>query len=315
MKSSLYIYKKLISSENFNIPLQTIYKELYSPIKDKVEHKDITEKELFEHFFLPMKFWFFKKPLMFNLTKFLAVAIYSYLEADFDYITAITGTEGKGKSSLTLYLISYLKQLGIEFTWKNLVMRYTPTKNVEDILKEQKNSLWFDEAKIYFDKRESMTRERIRLNQEITASRGLNNAYFLCLGDIDEIDKYFRERRVRSLIIIPDRKIYLHLLNLGIVGMGEDRFRLDYFNYVLRFQSNIDYNSQISLLLNLPSTHGIGLFPPPQYSEFKKEYEKYYEYKMFSSRYIQSKKEPTQSDLLLWEKFLNTKKEKHKVIK
>jgi hypothetical protein len=223
---------------------------------------DITEKELFGLYFEPLRWLRWRRGMLFCAQKFHSYAMSRYIENDFDYVAVVAGTEGKGKSSFVLDSADDLAKLGIGWNMNDLLFRGSSAEDALNAISATNHGqVIFDEAKPFFDKRQSMNSEQVELLQEITAQRKNNNIIWLCIGDVDEIDKYFRERRARSVIMIPDRKLFVVLLNMGVVGMGRDRFRLDYLQDVILMQNKLDYTAQISELTNLASAHTIGQFP------------------------------------------------------
>lgn len=237
------------------------------------EPDDITEKELYETYFEPFRHVMLRRfrPFTSVAIHFHAYAISRYLYNDFDYVAIVAGTEGKGKSTFELNSAEDLKKLGINYSLEDMIFRGSTEEEVLKIISEYKmGQVCFDEAKPFFDKRQSMNSEQVEIIQEITAQRKNNNIYWMCIGDVDEIDKYFRERRAREVVLIPDRKLFVVLLNMGIVGMGRDRFRLDFLDeYVLR-QNRLDYKRQISQVMNLPSAHMVGSFYKVEQELFNK---------------------------------------------
>mgnify|MGYP001474711914 CR=1 FL=1 len=230
--------------------------------KSKIkEPSDITEKELYEYYFRPYVQLRKAPEFHAHAMLFQAYSTSRYLYNDFDYISVVCGTEGKGKSTWTLIASELLKKLGVNYKFEDIIFRGTPVEKVLEVISESKMStVWMDEAKAFFDKRMSMATDQVELIQEVTAQRKNNNVLRLCIGSVEEVDKYFRERRAREVVIIPDRKIFITLLNMGIVGMGEDRFRLDMLNWIITSAGRLDYREQISRLASLPSAHVVGHF-------------------------------------------------------
>lgn len=255
-----------------------------------VEPSDITEKELFTFYLEPLRN--LKRKMVFHPSAlhFHAYAQSRYVENDFDYVGLRCGTEGKGKSTFALNEAEDLKWLGIPYKMEDILFRGSTVDEALKVISETRKGLvWIDEAKAFFDKRQSLNFEQVELIQEITAQRKNNNIYALCIGDVDEVDKYFRERRAREVVIIPDRKIFIVLLNMGIVGMGQDRFRLDYLDWIISQQKKLSYTAQISALANLPSAYAVGHFGRAN-NELFAEYKEVKEEKNSYARFIQKQK-------------------------
>lgn len=201
-----------------------------------------------------------------NILKFHACATYRYIEQDFDYICGFIGLEGRGKSVGSIYMAQQLQELGMNFNMEeDMFFRGDTTaegfKNIyKTISRREKGVLIFDEGKAFFDKRQSMNSFRIETLQEIASQRSKNNVMFINVGAHDEIDVYFRERRCKSLFLIPDRRLVVNLQNRGIVGMGTDRFGLSYYEWAIR-RMPINFKTHISTLLKMNTQYGFGLIP------------------------------------------------------
>ena len=106
-----------------------------------------------------------------------------------------------------------------------------------------------------------MNLARIETLQEIASQRSKNNVIFINVGDLDEIDVYFRNRRCKTIFQIPDRYILIALHNRAVIGMGGDRFGMDLFEWKVRQMHSINWLGQINALYSLPTQYGIGTIP------------------------------------------------------
>jgi hypothetical protein len=229
--------------------------------------KKSTQKRIFNICFAPLKqlskYHNFKKYFI----KFIAAGMYRYIEQDYDFIMAITGTEGTGKSATSLYLAQQLVELGMTFDMdKDIFFRgdATPSgfgKAWASISDQRKHVIIFDEGKAFFDKRQSMNSIRVESLQELTSQRSKNHIILINVGDIQEIDVYFRDRRCRCVLMLPDRGLGFNLFNKGVIGMGDDRFNLEWFNRMITFSRNIDPLAQIEMISSLPTQYGMGVIP------------------------------------------------------
>lgn len=224
-----------------------------------------TEQDLLVNLVLPLTKDKYKTDpfIVRNQMAMCSYRYYMFSKSGFDYFLCYSATEGKAKSTLAMHSISQLKELGIRFDWnEHIYFRGTPVNKAIYAINYFKDSvLWFDEAKAYFEKRESMDRKRIKFLQDITAQRKNRNIYKLLIGDWEELDIYFRERRLREVILVVDKGIFMPFFNTSILGIGDDRFFLEQFKHFTRLKP-LNYTAQINFLLKLPSNMGIGTFPP-----------------------------------------------------
>jgi len=254
-------------SKKDNLTVTEIYKSVDKYFNVNNYSKKATQKRIFNICIAPLrtlcKYHHVKK----HFLKFFACAMYRYIEQDYDFVLGITGTEGTGKSACSLLLSKYLEELGMSFDLENdIFFRGDATakgfmRAWKSISQQRKHVIIFDEGKAFFDKRQSMNATRVESLQELTSQRSKNHIIMINVGDISEIDVYFRDRRCRAILTLPDRGLGVILFNKGIIGMGGDRFNLDYFNKVLTFTRKIDYLQQISMLSELSTQYGLGSIP------------------------------------------------------
>jgi hypothetical protein len=229
--------------------------------------KKSTQKRIFNICIAPLKPLCKYNSMKKHFLKFIAAGMYRYVEQDYDFIMAITGMEGTGKSATSLYLTQLLCELGMNFDLeKDIFFRgdATPTgfgKAWEAISNQRKHVIIFDEGKAFFDKRQSMNSVRVESLQELTSQRSKNHIILINVGDIEEIDVYFRDRRCRSVLMLPDRGLGFNLFNKGIIGMGADRFNLEWFNKRITFCRSINPIQQIEMISTLSTQYGMGVIP------------------------------------------------------
>lgn len=223
--------------------------------------------------------------IMLELLDKLAVIINRYREKKFDMIIEVLSTqEGGGKSTLSIQLAQRINKLaGKEESLEDMI--YWVSDDTDYVLDDLTYSVdsvrIFDEAAPWFTCRDSMSRERLALLERIITSRSNRNVLILNTGSESEIDKIFRERKVRFILYILGRNIeeeigYFALLVNRTTGFGKDRFGLEKLK-----SYNIaagDYFNLRKLLLKLDTCHGFGLFhklPPSvekKYVELKQKY-------------------------------------------
>lgn len=261
-------YKEKCKDPNVDIrELYDITDKYFSKIEDGYD-KLSCEKTIFELMIQPIRniTYTTSTNIQSNILKLHACAIYRYIEQDFDYICGFIGLEGRGKSVASIVMAQYLEKLGMSFDMENdTFFRGDATaegfrKIYQNISRREKGVLIFDEGKAFFDKRQSMNSYRIETLQEIASQRSKNNVMFINVGSHDEIDVYFRERRCKSLFMIPDRRLFVNLQNRGIVGMGSDRFGLSYYEWSIR-RIPLSFKGHISALLKMNTQYGFGLLP------------------------------------------------------
>ena len=261
-------YKELCADPNVNIKdLYDVTDKYFYKVEDGYD-KLSCEKTIFDLMIQPIRniTYSSSKNIQQNMLKLHACAIYRYIEQDFDYIAGFIGLEGRGKSVASIVTANYLQELGMSFDIdKDMFFRGDATatgfRNIyQTISRREKGVIIFDEGKAFFDKRQSMNNYRIETLQEIASQRSKNNVMFINVGAHDEIDVYFRERRCKSLFMIPDRRLFINLQNRAIVGMGSDRFGLSYYEWSIR-KIPLSFKGHISALLRMNTQYGFGMIP------------------------------------------------------
>lgn len=197
-----------------------------------------------------------------RLDEFIATSIYFYIYCDFDYVLIVQGLEGIGKSTFSLKIVDNLKKLGLNFDLnKDMITKNWDYEDVIKKLNTTKNTvIYFDEGKKFFDLRRSMYPERIDMLEYFTTERWRKNVYIIAASDLNEIDKYFRERRAKAICLNMDRGLVTFLHSKNLFGVGTDRFYLDKFEKDIDALKKIDFERQCALLMELPSCFGVGFY-------------------------------------------------------
>lgn len=197
-----------------------------------------------------------------RLDEFIALSIYFYIYCDFDYVLIVQGLEGIGKSTFSLKIIEKLKRLGLNFDMtKDMITKNWEYEDVIKKLETCKNTvIYFDEGKKFFDLRRSMYPERIDMLEYFTTERWRKNVYIIAASDLNEIDKYFRERRAKAICLNMDRGLVAFLHSKNLFGVGTDRFYLDKFEKDIDALKKIDFERQCAMLMELPSCFGVGFY-------------------------------------------------------
>lgn len=209
-----------------------------------------------------------------RLHSYQALTSFLFVENDFDYVQIVQGLEGIGKSTYAMKIIDDLRRLGKEYDMsRHMITKSWEYKDVENLLEEETNSIiYFDEGKKFFDLRRSMRPERIDMLEFFTTERWRRNIYILAVSDLTEIDKYFRERRAKSITLLPDRGLAYMLHSINLFGVGTDRFYLERFENIINSQKGFHFGRQLSLLMNLPTCYGVGFTKSLPEDERWKEY-------------------------------------------
>lgn len=121
-----------------------------------------------------------------------------YLKNNNDYISIITGQEGSGKSSLAFCLSHLTADYGdSKFDLENVNFYPDETRLAADKLPER-SPLEIDEGSNIFNKYESMTEKVRETVKKLTMMREYNLHTIICISDIYELHKYFKEHRMQE---------------------------------------------------------------------------------------------------------------------
>lgn len=145
--------------------------------------------------------------------KFFGKVLKRHIKTDRDYILACSGFEGEGKSACVV-------QIGMEinrcttaeekenFLKNNIVYDPKTSEFISKVNKAKKYSVIIvDEAHELLYKRNYNTKERKDLNTLFSKIRKKNLIIIFCIPDFFDLDKYFRNWRIKTWIYVPTRGI------------------------------------------------------------------------------------------------------------
>jgi len=150
---------------------------------------------------------------------------------DNDVIIAVCGPEGSGKS---LFCLKFCKDLDPSFILeRNVLLRPTPETLEKTIFEvNQYGCLLIDEAMDVMYKRQSATSGNIGINKLFARVRKFNRIAVIALPDFNDLDAFFRKRRVRIRIEIIERGLAFVMVSKHLVG-NDDPWFFDYNAKVL----------------------------------------------------------------------------------
>ncbi len=158
--------------------------------------------------------WFMSKEYLGNIPFDYRMVNYCYmvqgqLKKDRDWITAITGGEGEGK---TTFAVNYCAWISPTFTLDNVCFGYNSfLLNLKD--SKPGDSIQADEGANFLFSREAMnsdTRDSIKVFTQVRYKR---NHIAVLIPNFHILDSYLREHRVKSLIHIISRGNYKAIIN------------------------------------------------------------------------------------------------------
>jgi len=150
--------------------------------------------------------------------------IRKWIRLDNDIVICVDGREGVGKSYWTI--IKFAKKLDPTFTLeKNVLFRPTPESLEERIFEiRQYGCLVLDETMETLYKRQSMTGGNIGINRLFGRVRKFNRIVILILPNFDDLDAFFRERRVKVRVNIVTRGLGFLMVSKDVVGNDDPWF-------------------------------------------------------------------------------------------
>jgi hypothetical protein len=150
--------------------------------------------------------------------------IRAWVRQDNDVVLCVDGREGVGKSFWTI--IKFAKKLDPVFTLeKNVLFRPTPESLEERIFSiRQYGVLVLDETMETLYKRLSMTSGNIGINRLFGRVRKFNRIVILILPNFDDLDSFFRERRVKVRVNIVTRGLGFLMVSKDVVGNDDPWF-------------------------------------------------------------------------------------------
>jgi hypothetical protein len=164
-------------------------------IEQPIEALQSDSKEIDRLLFNPVKKTDFEKECDLGEKKAIK-DIRDWVRQDNDVVICVDGREGVGKSFWTI--LRFAKKLDPVFTLeKNVLFRPTPESLEERIFAiRQYGCLVLDETMETLYKRQSMTSGNIGINRLFGRVRKFNRIVILILPNFDDLDAFFRERRV-----------------------------------------------------------------------------------------------------------------------
>jgi hypothetical protein len=164
--------------------------------------------------------------------KRLVKDIRSHVRGNNDIIICVDGREGQGKTKFGVFKLAM--DLDSQFNWKTQVLlRPTPDTLEKTIFAVPKYSVVLvDEAMDVLYKRRSGTSESIGIVQLFARVRKFNRIVILILPDFNDLDIFFRKRRVQVRAKIITRGLGYFSIARDFEGMGDPWFS--------------DYNSKVA---------------------------------------------------------------------
>lgn len=149
--------------------------------------------------------------------------IREWVRQDNDVIITIDGPEGMGKSH---FLLKFAKDLDPNFLLeRNVLFRPTPESIEERIFQvNQYGVLGLDEAMESLYKRQSATSGNIGINKLFARVRKFNRIVIFALPDFNDLDAFFRKRRVRVRVCIIERGLGFMMVAKNLVGNDDPWF-------------------------------------------------------------------------------------------
>lgn len=150
--------------------------------------------------------------------------IRAWVRQDNDVVICVDGREGVGKSFWTI--LRFAKRLDPMFTLeKNVLFRPTPESLEERIFAiRQYGCLVLDETMETLYKRQSMTSGNVGINKLFGRVRKFNRIVILILPNFDDLDAFFRGRRVKVRVNIVARGLGFLMVSKDIVGNDDPWF-------------------------------------------------------------------------------------------
>jgi DNA-binding ferritin-like protein (Dps family) len=134
-----------------------------------------------------------------NLTKVKQLLV----EKDYDWLMAVCGLEGSGKSTCALQLCYEIDP----DMFKRKTSIVTDLAGLKDAYRQAKkgDAILIDEGAQLFYNRNAMTKDVKEALQLLRGLRGLNLFVVVCMPDFKSLDPYIREHRLNAMVFIPKR--------------------------------------------------------------------------------------------------------------
>lgn len=146
--------------------------------------------------------------------------VYEHLKLSYDFVLIITGDTGTGKSMLSLHIIElwYRVILGKEITPEHIKQINTDYKkwvvNFRDL--EPYDINIYDEGATALDSKDAMNRLSKDLSKLFNVFRSKRFFTVIVLPSYFNLNKYFRENRLRSLMWVDKRGHYRFISKVGV---------------------------------------------------------------------------------------------------
>lgn len=165
-----------------------------------------------------------------NLLEFCRAVVSERIERNGDAIIAITGSKGKGKSSLSLNLTMLFITFGMEYQESHMVHGLSDMPEVVRKMTRTKKCVFiFDEIIKMAYGREAMTSTNRKLNQIFTIARKMNHIIILNLPYFRPLDSGIRNNNVN---------FWFH-----VFAKSQDKKRDRGFAIAAFFTKNLNMNS------------------------------------------------------------------------
>lgn len=155
-----------------------------------------------------------------------AYKIWQNLQNEGDHFSLIVGDEGTGKSTLGAQFCAWISPNmnleDISYNMKSYVKKLkeiASTYKIGEIDKEDKSVL-LDEGGIDLYSRDAMKLSNRILSKTFMVQRFLNIHTCICLPHYWSLDKFVRNHRIKTLIIIPERGAYKCITGKGIKAIN-----------------------------------------------------------------------------------------------
>ena len=239
------------------------------------------EEDILSHHIASMYFDKGRYGVVPNATQRLARFAVALTANEFDCIMAVIGTEGKGKSHLAGQLgMECATLLKKEFSVKaNYIFNNKSKYEAEDDMRKTRMDVrvW-DEGRKWFYKRDAMTLDSKNLIKAMTDTRANCNIHIIAVSDVADLDKEFRERRVRLILLLLDRGYYAIIQSKNIGISAKDNFMIDRYAKNISRTAPHDFYFKREQLFKLPTCLGFGEFKAlegtiaEEYKYYKRKY-------------------------------------------
>lgn len=173
-------------------------------LKRKIEGNNFNQELLKKKAYHLLIEFINKNPKEFKKLVKIARAIRNGLRDDYDFVVAITGREGIGKSTLMLILAILIDRT---FNLKKQISLLPTTGEIKRIFKSTKSygAIAIDEAIKILHKQDWYNNLQKTIVQMYATERYQNKVTFLCIPRFTDLNENFRNHRVNCWIDVVDR--------------------------------------------------------------------------------------------------------------